>query len=105
MAASFTPTPPGVAGDQQREQRGAHAVLLQGECTAVLDIVPELALRATDAPPPGSGHKLVPYSFLAWLVLPALVIDPDDLPIQPHVWRFIVAAPRIGQALLALLTQ
>ena len=47
----------------------------------------------------------MPYSFVAWLLLPSLVVARSELPMQPKLYRFIVDAGRLGAALAAMLTR
>ena len=105
MPVQFGPTLPLVAGDTQRVARGPHPLYFLGEALDLLTIIPELAAISSDAPPPLTDAKVVPYTAVLWLMGPALIVDIEDLPLQPFLWRFIVDAQRIGDALAALLTR
>ena len=102
MPMHFAPVPPGVLGDDMRELRGSHAVHIRGESLALLEMVPELAAAAVDAPPPNVNTKVLPYGKISWTTSPTLVADKTDLPLQPFVLRHVVDPMRHGLAFDAL---
>ena len=103
MPASFQPTPVGIIGDAQRRLRNSHAALLSGTCLQVLHFIPSWLARSVAAPPPNpAGQRLLPYAAWAWLLLPAMRADRDQLPLQQHLFRFIVNVGVLGGAFEAL---
>lgn len=76
--------------------------MLLGHTLWLLDWVEELRSMASDAPAPHASARLVPYSAMAWLGLPCLLVNRAELPLQPALWAFVVDPARIGVALDAL---
>ena len=102
MPITFAPTPPGVLGDAQRVARGPHAVRLSGDALQMLAMLPSFMMVSAVAPPPNpDGARMAPYAMLAWLMMPAMRVDRDDLPLQAFLFRFLVSPAKMGAAFAA----
>ena len=67
-------------------------------------MVASLAEQAMVAPPPNADDAvLLPYTAVAWLLLPTVWASVEDLPLQPFLYRYVLDPTRMGAALAAML--
>ena len=99
VAVAYDATSP-----RMRVARGPHPIRVSGPAKALCDMVLSLAEQAMVAPPPNADDAvLVPYTAVAWLLLPTLWASTEDLPLQAFLYRYVVDPTRMGAALAAML--
>ena len=56
------------------------------------------------APPPNADDAVVlPYAYVAWLLMPAVWAKLDELPLQAFLYRYVLNPTRMEAALAAML--